>query len=227
MPATCRLPRAECQASSWQLRLCHQQSPFGVSQGRLPTVTWNRTSIAVSPSASYDLRAYVRGELDAEDSGPSGASGNWEIRAYFYDNNGTYISYDTADSGGGGSLSTTWQQEGGPVTAPANAATMRIQLHSEMGNGWVAFDDVSVSEWQSKSYYFFGAQRVAMRSNGVEDESVLYWLAGDHLGTTSLVLNEAGDTVVAESRHYPYGEERWSSGADEFPTDYRFTGQSE
>jgi RHS repeat-associated protein len=29
--------------------------------------------------------------------------------------------------------------------------------------------------------------------------------------------------VVAESRHYPYGVERWSSGT--FPTDYRFTGQ--
>jgi RHS repeat-associated protein len=29
--------------------------------------------------------------------------------------------------------------------------------------------------------------------------------------------------VVAESRHYPYGVERWSSGT--LPTDYRFTGQ--
>ena len=35
--------------------------------------------INVFPSANYDLRAYVRGELDAEDS-----HGNWEIRAYFY-----------------------------------------------------------------------------------------------------------------------------------------------
>ncbi|MBU0491446.1 MAG: RHS repeat-associated core domain-containing protein [Chloroflexi bacterium] len=41
-------------------------------------------------------------------------------------------------------------------------------------------------------------------------------------GTTSLVLDEAGD-VVAEARHSPYGEERWSSGT--LPTDYRFTGQ--
>ena len=30
-------------------------------------------------------------------------------------------------------------------------------------------------------------------------------------GTTSLVLDDQGG-VVAESRHYPYGEERWSSG---------------
>jgi RHS repeat-associated protein len=30
-------------------------------------------------------------------------------------------------------------------------------------------------------------------------------------------------STVAESRYYPYGEERWSS--DTLPTDYRFTGQ--
>jgi hypothetical protein len=69
---------------------------------------------------------------------------------------------------------------------------------------------------------------------------VLYYLAGDHpsaalrtgLGTTNVVLcgQPAGCSgvpfggKVAESRHYPYGAERWPlDGA--FPTDYRFTGQ--
>jgi RHS repeat-associated protein len=42
------------------------------------------------------------------------------------------------------------------------------------------------------------------------------------LGSASLVLNASGNKV-AESRHYPYGVERWSSGT--LPTDYRFTGQ--
>jgi RHS repeat-associated protein len=74
-----------------------------------------------------------------------------------------------------------------------------------------------------RRYYAFNSQRVALRETGLDGQDVLYWLAGDHLGTTSLVLNEAGDTIVAESRHYPYGEERWSSGT--LPTDYRFTGQ--
>jgi RHS repeat-associated protein len=75
-------------------------------------------------------------------------------------------------------------------------------------------------------YYLFGGQRVAMNKGGV-----LYYLAGDHLGTTSAVLcgQAAGcGTVpmggkVAESRHHPYGTQRWASGT--FPTDYRFTGQ--
>ena len=57
-----------------------------------------------------------------------------------------------------------------------------------------------------------------MRLNGV-----LYYLVGDHLGTTSLVLNAQGN-VVSEARHYPYGEERWHTST--LPTDYRFTGQA-
>jgi len=71
-------------------------------------------------------------------------------------------------------------------------------------------------------YYAFGGQRVAMRK-----DNVVYFLLGDHLGTTSVVVDGAGNKV-AESRHFPYGEVRWTWPEDEggtFPTDYRFTGQ--
>ena len=82
-------------------------------------------------------------------------------------------------------------------------------------------------------YYFFalsktGGSRVAMDRDGV-----LQWLVGDHgslaapncTGTTSLVLDDLG-SVVAESRHFPYGEERWRWPQEgTFPADYRFTGQ--
>jgi RHS repeat-associated protein len=45
------------------------------------------------------------------------------------------------------------------------------------------------------------------------------------LGTTSVVLDAQGDKV-AESRHLPYGGERWRWPEDgTFPIDYRFTGQ--
>lgn len=66
-------------------------------------------------------------------------------------------------------------------------------------------------------YFFFGGKRVAMDRDGV-----VQYLVGDHLGSTSVVLNADG-TVHSEARHYPYGEERWSSGT--FPTENRFTGQ--
>jgi RHS repeat-associated protein len=51
---------------------------------------------------------------------------------------------------------------------------------------------------------------------------VVYYLSGDHLGSTSLTTDENGD-IVSEVRYLPYGEERWSSGAT--PTDFTFTGQ--
>jgi RHS repeat-associated protein len=56
-----------------------------------------------------------------------------------------------------------------------------------------------------------------MRSN-----DVVYWLHGDHLGSTSLTTNISG-TVVAEQRYEPYGEPRWVSGT--LPTEFTYTGQ--
>ena len=69
-------------------------------------------------------------------------------------------------------------------------------------------------------YYFHAGKRVAL-----DREGVVQWLVGDHLGSTSLVLDDQGGKV-AESRHYPYGEERWRWPEEgTFPTEYRFTGQ--
>jgi RHS repeat-associated protein len=76
-----------------------------------------------------------------------------------------------------------------------------------------------------RKYYYHNGQRVAMRQIGLDGSDVLYLIVGDHLGTTSLVLDAEG-VKVAESRHFPYGGERWRWPEDgNFPTDYRFTGQ--
>ncbi len=77
----------------------------------------------MTPGAQYDLYAWVSGELDADDS-----AGSWIIRAYYYDSNNAAISYQDAASGAAGTLTTAWQQKGGRITAPANAAKVRIQL---------------------------------------------------------------------------------------------------
>ncbi|MBL8061759.1 MAG: RHS repeat-associated core domain-containing protein [Anaerolineales bacterium] len=66
-------------------------------------------------------------------------------------------------------------------------------------------------------YYYAGAQRVAMRANGT-----LYFLLGDHLGSTSLTTNDSGN-VVSEMRYTPWGEVRYNAGVT--PTDYTYTGQ--
>jgi len=61
------------------------------------------------------------------------------------------------------------------------------------------------------------AQRIAMRSNGT-----LYFLFGDHLGSTSLVTFGNGN-VVSETRYKAWGEVRYASG--DTPTKYSFAGQ--
>ena len=81
------------------------------------------------------------------------------------------------------------------------------------------FKDAALKSFvQVTRYYFFNGVRVALR----KDNRVQY-LAGDHLGTTSVVVDGSG-TKVGESRHRPYGEVRWPLDGT-FPTDYRFTGQ--
>ena len=66
-------------------------------------------------------------------------------------------------------------------------------------------------------YYYAGGQRVAMRKN-----STVYYLHGDHLGSTSLVT-DANGVEVARVLYYPYGEVRHEEGT--LPTDYTYTGE--
>jgi RHS repeat-associated protein len=66
-------------------------------------------------------------------------------------------------------------------------------------------------------YYYLGSTRVAMRKGGA-----VYYLHGDHLGSTSLTTDATG-AIVAQSRYLPYGQERWTDGPAQ--TDFTFTGQ--
>jgi len=69
-----------------------------------------------------------------------------------------------------------------------------------------------------RKYYYAGAQRVAMRQN-----TTLYWLLADHLGSTAITANGTTGAKVAEVRYKAWGENRYTSGTT--PTTYRFTGQ--
>ena len=66
-------------------------------------------------------------------------------------------------------------------------------------------------------YYYAGAQRIAMRTNGT-----LNYLLGDHLGSTSLVTDSAGNKVN-EQRYKVWGETRYIFGNEK--TKYQYTGQ--
>ena len=68
-----------------------------------------------------------------------------------------------------------------------------------------------------KKYYYAGATRVAENSGGT-----LYYLLTDHLGSTAVTTDSAGNRVT-ELRYYPYGDSRYNPGSQ--ITTYRFTGQ--
>ena len=70
---------------------------------------------------------------------------------------------------------------------------------------------------ESTKYYFAGSTRIAMRKG-----NTLYYLLGDHLGSTSIVTDASGNKV-SEMRYKAWGEVRYNWGVT--PTDYGFTGQ--
>jgi len=51
----------------------------------------------------------------------------------------------------------------------------------------------------------------------------VYYLHGDHLGSTSLTT-DANGLPVSEARYEPYGAERWANDTPS-PTDFGFTSQ--
>jgi RHS repeat-associated protein len=100
---------------------------------------------------------------------------------------------------------------------PQHQYYFRIRAIDRVGHlgAWVETGPVEIKA--VTKYYHLGQQRVAMRQGGV-----VYYLHGDHLGSTTLTTDDTG-AVVAQSRYLPYGQLRWTSGAS--PTDFGFTGQ--
>jgi RHS repeat-associated protein len=85
----------------------------------------------------------------------------------------------------------------------------------------------SYYEWTSAgstSYYSAGSTRIAERRVNYGSNNGLFWLTGDHLGSTSVTANSSG-TKTAEVRYKPWGETRFTSGTT--LTTFKFTGQRE
>lgn len=72
-----------------------------------------------------------------------------------------------------------------------------------------------------RNYIFIGSQRIAVREYTTAASSV-YFLFGDHLGSTALTT-EAQGNKVSELRYTAFGELRYTWGSP--PTRYRYTGQ--
>ncbi|MBI5934677.1 MAG: RHS repeat-associated core domain-containing protein [Chloroflexi bacterium] len=73
-------------------------------------------------------------------------------------------------------------------------------------------------------YYFAGASQVAVRKYTVPESTTLHYMIGNHLGSASVVMDDAG-TFVSETRYKPWGEVRYTTANKTLPTRYTFTGQ--
>jgi RHS repeat-associated protein len=104
--------------------------------------------------------------------------------------------------------------------------TFQVRAIDNVDNegAWVESEAVEISDTVTK-YYSFGGQRACPECNrrvAMWRGAEVYFIHGDHLGSTSLTTDSAG-AKVAESRYLPYGQERWSAGAG--VTDFGFTSQ--
>ena len=96
--------------------------------------------------------------------------------------------------------------DGRRVAQTVNGVTTYfVGNHYEVTNGVVT------------KYYFAGATRLAVRTNGT-----LSYMLSDHLGSTSLITNASGN-VTSEMRYSAWGEVRYQAGVT--PTNYTYTGQ--
>jgi RHS repeat-associated protein len=81
---------------------------------------------------------------------------------------------------------------------------------------------ITATQRLTKTYYSAGSQLIAMRQFTSSLTSTVYYLSGDHLGSTSAIFNDSG-VRIGEMRYRPYGEIRYTAGMS--PTNRQFTGQ--
>ena len=93
----------------------------------------------------------------------------------------------------------------------------RVRARDNVSNPPGEWVEASVSVVQVTKYYAFNGQRVAMREG-----DVVYYLHGDHLGSTSVASSDSG-ALHSRQGYTPYGEVRYVTG--ELPTEFGFTGQ--
>jgi hypothetical protein len=152
------------------------------------------------------------------------------VQKYWYDANGnmttrisgsnTYtFSYDTENHlltvSGAATATFVYDADGVRVRGTSGGVTTRyIGSYYEWTNSG------------STSYYYAGSTRIAQRSVNYGSNNGLFWLTGDHLGSTSRVANYDGSAYTNGWQLYkPWGEKRYPSGTSGLPTTFRFTGQ--
>jgi RHS repeat-associated protein/uncharacterized repeat protein (TIGR01451 family) len=148
------------------------------------------------------------------------------VQKYWYDANGNM----TTRKVGSDTYTQIWDYENRLTEVKKNGVTVTTLVYDGDGNrvkgmasGVTKAYVGDYFEWTGstttmRKYYYAGDQRVAMR----EGSSTVYWLLGDHLGSTAITASSSG-SKVGELRYKAWGETRYSSGTT--PTSFRYTGQ--
>ena len=193
------------------------------SYGQLGDGTTTMRTAPVQVSGPTGMTAIAGGNLHSLAVKSDGTVWAWGYNYYGQLGDGTTTSHTTpvqaSGLAGGAAVAGGWNHSLARQSSRALWA-WGANSYGQLGDGTTTSRSVPVWVDSITRYYYFNGQRVAMKKGGV-----VYYIAGDHLGTTSVVLTVQNDQVVytSESRHYPYGGVRWESGT--LPTDYRFTGQ--
>jgi len=176
----------------------------------------------VTPGADYDATAWIRGEVDVDDSRDGTV---WIVRVRWEDASGTNLGYSNAVVGSAAAgLPSSFTQKGGTVTAPTGAVYGRAEVYFYLASGWLNVDDITVTPTTTANvsetkYYSFGGDTVGMRVDGV-----LSWIFGDQLGSTGITYKADGSSTSRQF-YYPFGGIRNPGGNPVVDTDVGFTGQ--
>jgi RHS repeat-associated protein len=144
-------------------------------------------------------------------------------------NTRTTFAYDAS----GQRIMTTVESVGPPVPDSQRTITYYPfpQYEKELQQSWQCVDKLCTAyDWVTtaaiqRSTYFLGGQVIATRVTTSPPASGdgLYYIHGDHLGSTSLLTNSSGAVVSGSAaRHYPFGDYRTTP--TQTITDRGFTG---
>jgi RHS repeat-associated protein len=172
---------------------------------------------AAHPPEANNARHFIAVRYNAGTS-------QWE-----YDNNTAYYAFSPAESD---VLVATlnFDTDTAALLNGTNSSEYGIAKGYRSGDLAVAGDTYNGNSNDGEFYmtgaYFVPNSRVLARKvyNGIamRENGTLYWLFTDHLGSTSIMADAAGNKV-SELRFKPWGEVRFGQGRT--PTGIRYTGQ--
>ncbi len=108
---------------------------------------------------------------------------------------------------------------------------MTVNLGTTLYIGSMYEEEVSNPAHPYTVYYFFGGKPVAMRKASYSSGGGVFRIVGDHLGSTSLIVDTSTPPQVVQRSYYkPYGEVAWSwslsgGGGPTSLTSIGYTGQ--